>query len=108
VGETHFEKLNTTPMKEIISVACNEYAVPQEDGTLRPYIEVILILSEPIHCFDATGAPFKNREVSQVRFGTSTDQIEKLTTALKEMAAGTEKRIAKCLGAPTKPQSPTL
>ena len=87
--------------KEVICTARNLMIVPDGDphteaAAVRPMVEAILVVSEPVFGFDAGGELGRKRETQTIRFSASPEVLRKLAKNYLEWADEAEE-FAKAL-----------
>ncbi len=86
-------------MKELASFNANIFGVLESDDTLRPSVEIVIILSEPGYKPSADSAQFeKHRDFSTFRFCASPIALVAMADAMHELAVKATERF------PTKQQ----
>lgn len=73
-------------MKEVICTARNLMVVPDEEHTVRPMIEAIVVVSEPQFRFDRGGQLANERETETIRFSASPEALRKMAKSFNEWA----------------------
>jgi hypothetical protein len=84
-GHRETPTLGGAGVKECITVTRNLTAIPGKTQ-LHPMIEVVMVLTEPVYGFDATGECVKSRAVECVRFVASPESLRAIASSLREMA----------------------
>lgn len=84
-------------MKEVICTARNLFIVPDEDATVRPMVEAIVVVSEPVFRFDRGGQLANERETETIRFHTSPEALRKMAVSFAEWADEAEAFAASLL-----------
>ena len=69
-------------MKELMGNAFNPMLMPDGEGGLRGFAELVLITSEPVYFLDAAGEMRAKRETQHVRLGVTASSLEKFAKAL--------------------------
>lgn len=73
-------------MKEVICTARNLMIVPDEDLTMRPMVEAIVVVSEPQFRFDRGGQLANERHTETIRFSTTPEALRKMAQSFSDWA----------------------
>lgn len=82
-------------MKELLTVAFNFAAAWTEDGKMIPWVEVVVVTSEPVYSVDGAGDVVRNRETSQFRFLADPQGLRKIAEGMVKVSEEAEALVAK-------------
>lgn len=80
-------------MNQLISLAQNNLYKKQEDETFKKYIQVILLIDEPIFSYTNEGEISRQRGIKRVHFTASEKQLEGIIKQLTQMLQNEEKDL---------------
>lgn len=81
-------------MREFIGNAHNEQLLINDDGTLTPAAEIVLMLSEPVYDHSPGRGFTSRRKTTEVRFGACAARLRNLGRALVEIADSLDRHAA--------------